>query len=411
MRRGVVDFTLDTGKVPPWLFQRMVRLGRSILWALRQEFGPAETLKRLADPVWFQSFGTVLAFDWNASGLTTTTMGAVKQAVNGIEGELGIFVCGGKGKTSRKVPQELLNWSYRLGLNFQPTLETTSRLTAKIDSSLVQDGFTLYHHNFLFDTQGNWAVIQQGMNLKIQRARRYHWYGSLADSQKLKSHFSLQSKNIISQVRFRSIVDLAAPTSQNNRQISLALVHHPKNLFKDLNLLERHWQPKNKTDQLLLFESPQKEKLLILAGNQNDFSPTLLQEKFNFDDVRRRLRPLVEKQPSCFFDLLIQPGIGGKTLRAISLVAELIYGAKPSYTDPVRYSFAHGGKDGVPYPIDTFTYDRTIGIIEKAIKTSRSLSLQEKDQALKRLLERPTKIQAAAAGGRSAPSSSNSAGR
>ncbi len=398
MRRGVADFTLDTGKVPPWLFQRMVRLGRSILWALRYEFGPTEILKRLADPVWFQSFGTILAFDWNASGLTTTTMGAVKQAISGMERELGLFICGGKGKTSRKVPQEIFYWAYHLGLNSQPELELTSRLTAKIDSSLIQDGFTLYHHNFLFDQEGNWTVIQQGMNPTIGRARRYHWYGTLADIQKLKTQFSLQGKKIISQIRFQRIVDLASTKSKTNRQISLALLHQPQSLFKDLNLLERYWQPQNQTHQLLLFESPKKEKVLILAGNQNDFGPDLLQENFNFNDVRRRLVPLIQKHPQHFFDLLIQPGVGGKTLRAISLVAELIYGAKPSYTDPVRYSFAHGGKDGVPYPIDTFTYDKTIDIIEKAIKQATGLSLKEKDQALHRLFNKPLTSQVAMVG-------------
>lgn len=385
MRRGVADFTLDTGKVPPWLFQRMVKLGRSILWALRYEFGPSEILKRFADPVWFQSFGTVLAFDWNVSGLTTTTMGAVKQAVFGLERELGIFVCGGKGRTSRRVPQEVFEWSDDLGLEFGRELEVSSRLTAKIDSSLIQDGFTLYHHNLLFDADGNWTVVQQGMNLKIKRARRYHWHGSLSDINLLKQRLLLKGKNIISQVRLSSALDLSAPKSHKNRKISLELVHQPNSLFKDLALLQTHWEVVNKTAQLRLFESSRKEKVLLLADNRMDFGMEVMKEKFNFNDVKKRLSLLVYKQPTTFFDLLMQPGVGGKTLRAVSLIAEIIYGARPSYTDPVRYSFAHGGKDGIPYPVDTFTYDKSIEIIERAIKRTRDLSLKEKDTALRRL--------------------------
>ena len=386
MRRGVADFTLDTGKVPPWLFQRMVRLARSILWAIRVEFDTKEVLQRLADPVWFQSFGTVLAFDWNASGLTTTTMGAVKQAIKGLEYQLGFFVCGGKGRVSRKVPNEIRGISYKVGINYGYDLEITSRLTAKIDSSLVQDGFVLYHHNFLFDTKGNWTVIQQGMNTAIGRARRYHWFGNWQDVVKLKQQLYLASKNIISQAKLTGVVDLSAPESDKNRRLSVDLVKHPKDLFKDLEIISSYWQKKRHTDQLMLFEDDKDNKVLFLAGNHKDFGVDLLKDSFDFKDVKRRLEPVIfNRQPNSFFDLLIQPGIGGKTLRAISLVAELIYGAKPSYTDPVRYSFAHGGKDGVPYPIDTFTYDQTLEIIEKAIKKASGLSWQEKEAALKRL--------------------------
>ncbi len=386
MRRGVADFTLDTGKVPPWLFQRMVRLARSILWSIRAEFGTKEVLQRLADPVWFQSFGTVLAFDWNASGLTTTTMGAVKQAIKGSEYQLGFFVCGGKGRVSRKVPSEIKGISYRVGINHGHDLEITSRLTAKIDSSLIRDGFVLYHHNFLFDIKGNWAVIQQGMNTTIGRARRYHWFGNWQDVVKLKQQFYLASKTIISHVKLVGVVDLSAPKSDKNRHLSLELIQQPKDLFKDLRIISSYWQKKRQTDQLMLFEDNKDNKVLFLAGNHKDFGVNWLKESFDFNNVKRRLeKVIVNRQPQSFFDLLIQPGVGGKTLRAISLVAELIYGAKPAYTDPVRYSFAHGGKDGVPYPVDTFTYDKTLEIIEKAIKKAKGLCWQEKEAALKRL--------------------------
>ena len=180
MRRGVATFTLDYGKCPPWLFERMVALGREIAYVLVDEYGPDEFVKRIADPVWFQSLGTVLAFDWNASGLTTILTAALKEAIRGDEQNLGVFICGGKGKTSRRTPDEIDSWGERLNFSKEKThaLSYSSKMAAKVDSSLVQDGYQIYHHAFIFSRNGSWAVDQQGMNTGNQTARRYHWYES-----------------------------------------------------------------------------------------------------------------------------------------------------------------------------------------------------------------------------------------
>lgn len=178
MRRGVATFTLDDGKCPRWLFERMVKLGREMTYILIDEFGPDEFIRRISDPAWFQSLGTVLAFDWNASGLTTILTAALKESIRGKEEELGIFICGGKGKTSLKTPDEIDNWGERLSLpgGVVSNLSYNSKMAAKIDSSLVQDGFQLYHHAFFFSRSGVWSVIQQGMNQEQGTARRYHWF-------------------------------------------------------------------------------------------------------------------------------------------------------------------------------------------------------------------------------------------
>ncbi|MDP1629676.1 MAG: DUF763 domain-containing protein [bacterium] len=174
MRTGIATFTLDYGKCPPWLFRRMVKLGREMTRVIISEYGPEEFIRRIADPVWFQSLGTVLAFDWNASGLTTILTAALKEAIRGQERDIGVFICGGKGKTSLKTPEEIENWSFKLGLNREKTdaLIYNSRMSAKVDSSLVQDGFQIYHHSFFFSRGGAWTVVQQGMNAQAQTARR-----------------------------------------------------------------------------------------------------------------------------------------------------------------------------------------------------------------------------------------------
>ena len=178
MQRGVATFTLDWGKCPPWLFQRMVSLGREMTQVLIAEHGPDEFVKRLADPVWFQSLGTVLAFDWNASGLTTILTAALKESIRGQERDLGIFICGGKGKTSRKTPDEITDWGQKLSLGEGQTenLVYNSKMSAKVDSSLIQDSYQIYHHSFIFSRNGAWAVVQQGMNTEDQTARPYHWF-------------------------------------------------------------------------------------------------------------------------------------------------------------------------------------------------------------------------------------------
>ena len=362
----MADFTLDWGRCPRWLFDRMVRLARAIGIAVIREFGPEEFLKRLADPVWFQSLGCVLAFDWNASGLTTTTLGALKFAFRGLEKDLGIFICGGKGKTSRKTPDEIKNWGWRLSLDEEKVrrLIYSSRAAAKVDSSLVQDGFQIYHHNFIFAKNGQWTVIQQGMNIEKGKARRYHWWGD-----EKKDFIDTPHRGIASQIFLKNVLDLTAPKSQKNREVGVELVQSSKTLWRDLALLKStqdDWQ----------------FKILKLPGGEFSHHP-VEREFLNFESpqFKKALNQAVINRPDNFEKLLMTKGVGPKTIRAISLVAEVIYAAKPSYEDPARYTFAHGGKDGTPYPVNRKVYDESLAIIEKAIRQTSGLTLKEKSQA------------------------------
>jgi hypothetical protein len=221
MHRGIATFTLDTGQCPRWLFERMVRLGREMTQALVEEYGPDEFIRRISDPVWFQSLGTVLAFDWNASGLTTLLTAALKEAIRGQEQDLGIFICGGKGKTSRKTPDEIVGWGERLALpdQYLHNLVYNSRMAAKVDSALVQDGFQIYHHSFFFSKNGSWAVVQQGMNQDEATARRYHWYSENINDLVCEPHAGIASQSIGERV-----LNLVARDSGKSREMSTKLV-------------------------------------------------------------------------------------------------------------------------------------------------------------------------------------------
>ena len=374
MRTGVATFTLDYGRCPPWLFEKMVRLARVAGVAIIEKFGTDEFLRRLADPVWFQSLGCVLAFDWNASGLTTTTLGALKVAFSGLERKYGFFICGGKGKTSRKTPFEIKTWGERGAVGKSKEMEKLvkiSRLTAKIDSSLIQDGFQIYHHNLIFDKEGTWVVIQQGMNPQIRRARRYHWFGKKKKNNLIEEPHT----GIISQIKLPTVLNLTAKKSRKTRQVSLKLVAASKALYRDLKILAQRSNPQ------MMF------KVLELPDYEFKSHPVLGEfGKIDFENpkLKRTLKKLVIKKPENFSELLLTPGVGSKTVRALSLVAEVIYGAKPSYQDPARYSFAHGGKDGTPYPVERKTYDQTLAVMERALLQSR-LYYKEKDEALRRM--------------------------
>lgn len=368
MRTGVSTFTLDYGRCPRWLFERMVRLGRVISLAVIGQFGPEEFLRRLADPVWFQSFGTVLAFDWNASGLTTTTMGALKEALRGLEKRIGVFVCGGKGNVSRKTPAEIQFWAKQINLGEKQAnqLEYASRAAAKVDSALIQDGFNIYHHNFVFTPAGDWAVIQQGMNEDLVRARRYHWFG-----QDLSDFVNEPHTGFFSQAILPKVLDLTDRKSLSNREISWQLTHTSRTLYRDLVILERHLNPQ------------QQLKILDLPDYEFRHHPIEL-VNFSSPRLKKTLNQLVVSRPNNFENMLMQKNVGGKTIRALSLVSEIIYGAQPSYEDPARFSFAFGGKDGTPYPIDRKTYDQSLRIMEEALRQAH-LQQKEKDAALKRL--------------------------
>lgn len=350
MRTGIATFGLDWGRCPPWLFERMRRLARLITEAIVIEFGNHEFVRRLSDPFFFQSFGTVLAFDWDASGLTTTTTGALKEALRGTEKTLGIFVAGGKGKTSLKTPNDITRYANWHGFNPNP-LVYASKMSAKVDNSAVQDGFTLYHHSFIFTKDGLWTVVQQGMDADKGRARRYHWLSEKAIDFVEEPHTGIRdARNSNFQIpNPNKVLNLVAKKSRKTRNTSAKLVKEEfPTLLKDLKILDYIRFP---------FDRRRLEKSLNIAH---------------------------KNQPKNFEQLLGVYGVGPKTIRALSLVSEIIYGAKPSYSDPARYSYAHGGKNGIPYPVDRKTYDATIGMLTRAVQRAR-LGYYERLHALRRL--------------------------
>ncbi|PIW93539.1 MAG: DUF763 domain-containing protein [Candidatus Moranbacteria bacterium CG_4_10_14_3_um_filter_44_15] len=378
-KRGIATFTLDYGKCPKWLFERMVKLGREMARVIVAEYGPDEFVKRIADPVWFQALGTVLAFDWNASGLTTILTAALKEAIRGEERDLGIYICGGKGKTSLKTPEQISLFGARAELSQAKinSLEYNSRMAAKVDSSLIQDGFQIYHHSFFFSRNGVWAVVQQGMNEKNVTARRYHWFSDEIKNLVIEPH-----SGIISDAKNNSL-NMTARESIENQKISTELVQGSYNtLMKDLKLLRK-------------YSTPQSD--VISAGNKNheltkmnltnlDFKthPVLLEDFSKSRYLQKILYEVSEIKPKSYEKLLSLKGVGPKTIRALALTAEVIYGAKPSYEDPARYSFAHGGKDFIPYPVDRPTYDQTIRILRE-LASKMKVSYSEKNKIIRRL--------------------------
>lgn len=350
-KTGIATLALHHGKAPKWLFSRMTALSREIISALVTEFGAAELLRRLSDPYWFQAFGCVLGFDWHSSGLTTTVTGALKEGIRGMENELGIFIAGGKGLTSRKTPEQILNYADRHYINPSPLIYA-SRMSAKVDNTAIQDGYQLYHHVFVFTYKGEWAVIQQGMNTINRTARRYHWLGENVKDFVVEPH-----KAICCDTRYRTL-NMVALESEDARRIAVALSRErPEKVIKEIK----------------------KSHELSLSERHNVTMADI--------DPKRLYRIFIktyETQPEDFERLLGIEGVGPKTIRALSLVSELIYDKPPSYRDPARFSFAHGGKDGTPFPVDRKTYDKTIEIIKKAVQSAR-IGNTKKIEAIKRL--------------------------
>jgi len=380
MKRGIATFTLDYGRCPPWLFERMVRLGREIIEVMVKEYGPDEFIRRIADPVWFQSLGTVLAFDWNASGLTTTLTAALKEAIRGQERDLGIAICGGKGKTSRKTPDQIQEWGARFSLAPQTTnnLVYNSRMSAKVDSSLMQDGYQIYHHAFFFSRNGVWSVVQQGMNTQNQTARRYHWF-----SQDINDLVCDPHSGIVAQVKLPFTLNLSAKESKATQEVSTGLVQKNFNsLAGELKLIDKH---SNSLSAMAKFKQDRDEITLLSLSDENFSDHPVMYENFSGSKyLQKILYQLCEQQPESYEQLIATQGVGAKTVRALALVAEVIYGATPSYRDPARYSFAHGGKDAIPFPIDKKTYDQTIETLKSLVNKTK-LGFSDKQKALARL--------------------------
>jgi len=376
MRTGIATVPLDYGKCPYWLFERMKGLSRGIILAIAEEFGIEEILRRLSDPIWFQSLGCTIGFDWNSSGLTTTTLGALKEGLRGLENELGIFICGGKGKTSRKTPEQISRWGEFLGFEKEEIdkLVYASKISAKVDSNLIQAGYQIYHHNFIFTKSGKWNVIQQGMNIESQTARRYHWLSS-----NVKDFTEEPHTGIISDTRVKPL-NLVAKASRNNKEISTELVKEgPKTFLRDIQLISEKSNSLVKQKRLPGFCE------MELKDVEFHWHP-VLKEKFDLKRLKKTIFFANFQEPQNFEELLALKGVGPKTIRALSLVSEIIYGAKPSYEDPARYSFCVGGKDCVPMPIDRKVYDRVLKIMEKGVNKSK-VSNKEKLEAKRRLVE------------------------
>lgn len=371
MRTGIATIPLDYGRCPRWLFTRMKRLSRSIVLGIVEEFGAEEFLKRLSDPVWFQSLSAVIGMDWNSSGTTTITMGAIKSGILNIQSQLGLYICGGK-RNSRKTPEEIEKYGILYNLPFYPKLIYASKTAAKVDSALLQDKFQIYHHNLIFTKAGRWAVVQQGMNTEIQKARRYHWFSSA-----VKDFVEEPHSSIISNVKMRAL-NLVAKKSRANKKISIELVkEEPKTFLKDILLISQ--KPNSLISQKRIPGFTEME----LSNVEFPHHP-VLREKFDLKRLKKTIEQASFLKPQSFEELISIKGIGPKTVRALSLVSEIVYGAEPSYEDPTRYSFSVGGKDGTPYPIDKKTYDRTLEIMERGIKKSK-LPIREKTEAQRRL--------------------------
>ncbi len=364
MRTGIADLPLHYGRAPRWLFEKMVKLSRAIIEAIVVEYGPEEFLKRVSDPYWFQAFGSVLGFDWHSSGVTTTVCGAMKEGTKDIAFELGLFFCGGKGGTSRKTPKEIENIGERIGKD-PKNLVYASKISAKIDNTCIQDGYNLYHHMFIFTKNFDWAVVQQGMNvipltlplshkgrgeIKKGTARRYHWL-----SLNLKSYIC-EPHNAVCCDIIQPCLNMVAKESEDSRKIITQISkERPEKILKETELI---------------LKMPTRHPVLKLDINPKYFYKTLLKT--------------YENAPKDFENLLQIEGIGPKTLRALALIGELIYGAKPSFRDPARYSFAHGGKDGYPFPVDREVYNQSISFLESIIKKIK-LGYKDKVDALRKL--------------------------
>lgn len=354
-RTGTADLPLHGGSAPRWLFTRMVSLGSAICGVMIHEYGTEGLLRRLSDPYWFQALSCVLGFDWHSSGTTTVSCGALKEALRGRED---IAIAGGKGRTSRKTMSEIALWCEERGMSadLENRLLHSSRMSAKVDNAAVQDGHALYHHSFIFDERGSWITIQQGMGKVTGYARRYHWYSGSMGSFVNEPHSAILGS------RMKEALDMTSRRSLEARKASVDLVRDGVgHLKRELVVTEG--------GQTTLYEwSGQREIRLSMPRS------------INWEVMERAY----EFQPSDYEELLSLRGVGPSTVRALALIGELVYGADPCWRDPVKYSFAVGGKDGVPFPVDRKAMDESTQLLLQGVEES-SLGRRDKLQAIDRL--------------------------
>lgn len=354
--RGTADLPLHNGHVPKWLAERMVKLGGAITEAILIEYGKKEFIRRMSDPAWFQSLGCVLGMDWHSSGITTSVMGALKSAINPRAKELGIYICGGRGKHSRKTPEELLNIADKTGLDGND-LVRSSRLVAKVDNTALQDGFQIYLHSFILSDVGDWSVVQQGMNSYSGYARRYHW----------------------------SSQDLANYVNEPHQFI------FGKNQGTILNLTDSKASAARTSIVEISQENPDKmiaeiKKIKLPAHHD------VRQQNVDLKRLGAVLAIAQDLPTDQFEDLLLIQGLGPRTLQSLALVSEVIYGTETRFQDPARFSFAHGGKDGHPFPVPTKVYDESIEVLKSALQKAR-LGHHDKLNALNALSSASQKME------------------
>src|SRR5436309_711856 len=329
--RQTADLPLHSGSAPAWLFRRMVEMAGAVGSLVVQDGGPVALLRRLSDPFWFQAFGCVLGFDWHSSGVTTTVCGAVKEGIKEIDRDLGFFAAGGKGKTSRKAPEQIAATCDRVGRDPQP-LVYASRTAAKVDSAAVQDGYQLYHHVFFFTSAGEWCVVQQGMSDATRTARRYHWL-----SEHVASFVDEPHEAVCCDARGAAL-NLVAHENDAVRRVSAQIASQPPDAT--LKALESVLLKPDTTAHATarLLSMPARHELLPELDVATPYLEKILLKTY-------------ERAPEDFETLLGIEGVGPKTLRALALASELVHGTAASLRDPARFAFAHGGKDGTPFPV------------------------------------------------------------
>lgn len=365
-RSGSADLPLHSGRVPRWLGERMTRLGAVITEAIVIHYGRDELLARMAHPFWFQSFGAVMGMDWHSSGITTSVIGALKRGLTPLSGELGIHVCGGRGKNSRQTPEELIAIGNRVGID-GGALAQTSRLVAKVDSAAVQDGFDLYLHGFIVTDDGKWVVVQQGMNDARRQARRYHWHSEGLKSFLDSPHAAIEGRG---QGEIVNLADHRALPSRTG-QLELLASLGPDKIVREVISLDPSRLRKPVAQPMLPH--------LIMPEHHD-----VREEDVNMRRLHGTLAAAADRGPKDFEDLLMTPGVGARTVSALAMVAEVVHGAPCRFSDPARFSLAHGGKDRHPFPVPLKVYDETIRVMKSAVGKAR-LGREEELEALRRL--------------------------
>jgi hypothetical protein len=344
-RSGMADLPLHGGRVPPWLAERMTRLGAAISESVLYHYGASELLSRLSDPFWFQALGCVMGMDWHSSGITTSVMGALKRGLNPRAHELGIYVCGGRGKHSRKTPDELRAVAGQAGLDGE-ALARTSRLTAKVDNTAIADGFQLYLHSFVVARDGAWTVVQQGMNEATGLARRYHWHSAAVRDFVSEPHTGIVGESAL--------------------------------LGEIMNLVDQRARPAQAALLEIARESPERTlreaRRLSMPGRHD-----VREADVDLKRLGAVLAVAHERQLGGFANLLLLENLGPRTLQSLALIAEVVHGTPTRFADPARFSFAHGGKDGHPFPVPLKTYDESLGVLRRALQQAKAGHMEKLD--------------------------------